>query len=410
MFLLRQRSGALVSLLLAAVVLSRATHASEGEPLALRCWPGGAVSIETHWGLQLAINAASDTDKRLPRPANKRVSTSAILDHVLYRPPNAAKALWIATADAARLEPTADGKQAKPGDNALRVKSVGRRQTAGCLRISVDGVLIAFVPVDLIQNAGSLNGEAVKDADVLILSVEDNKQLQQGQLKEFIAAIQPKLVLLNPVNEDLELKLEKFQELIGAAAKLIHTDHNTLAVSSTFSESPMPIIVTLSTEPWQMNDELTELFAAMEKSSTDSQKVFSKLSVKQLNFKPANGTHTPRWNCEHMMGRQLLFFSQIFHAIDPAIPVMDLNPKQMPPDYEFAHPNWDGKEEARQMQRVSDFTRRFAYLLDGLELNKKAPGSSWPTLRALLRQMIRHYGEHTANTVKKFELPGWPEE
>ncbi|APZ91988.1 DinB family protein [Fuerstiella marisgermanici] len=410
MFLPRQRSGALVGLLLAAIVLPGATHASDGEPLALRRWPGGAVSIETHWGLQLAINAAADTEERLPRPADQHVATSDDLDHVLYRPPNAAKALWISAAEADRLQPTADGRQAKPGENALRVKSVGPRQTAACLRISVDGVLIAFVPVDAMQQAKGLKGEALKDADVLILSVSDGKQLQQSQLSGFIAAIQPKVVLLNPVTDDVELKLEKFRELIGATAKVVETNHNTLAVSSTLAETPKPIVVTLSTEPWQMNDELTELFAAMEKSCSDSQKVFSKLSVKQLNFKPANGTHTPRWNCEHMMGRQLLFFSQIFHAIAPAIPVMDLNPKQMPPDYEFAHPDWDGKEEARQMQRVSDFTRRFAYLLDGLELNKKAPGSSWPTLKALLRQMIRHYGEHTANTVKKFELPGWPDE
>ncbi|MFG0254923.1 MAG: DinB family protein, partial [Rhodopirellula sp. JB053] len=109
------------------------------------------------------------------------------------------------------------------------------------------------------------------------------------------------------------------------------------------------------------------------------------------------------------MGRQLLFFSQIYHAIDPAVTVMDLNPKQMPEDYEFAHADWDGVEEARQMQRVSDFCRRFAYLLDGIELTEKAPGSRWPSLRALLVQMQKHYGEHTANTQKKFALPGWPE-
>ena len=87
------------------------------------------------------------------------------------------------------------------------------------------------------------------------------------------------------------------------------------------------------------------------------------------------------------MGRQLLFFSQIYHAQDRRIPVIDLNPRQMPPDYRFAHPDWDGREEARQMQRVSSFTRRFAYLLADLDVDKKAPASSWPTLRALFNQM-----------------------
>ena len=148
----------------------------------------------------------------------------------------------------------------------------------------------------------------------------------------------------------------------------------------------------------------------MEKASSDSQQVFAKLSTNQLNFKPTNGTHTPRWNTEHMMGRQLLFFSQIYVTQDPSIPKMDLNPRQTPPAYVFAHPDWDGPEEGRQTQRVREFTRRFAYLLADMDVDKKAPGSRWPSLRALLKQMHRHYGEHTANTIKKFDLPGWPKE
>ena len=109
------------------------------------------------------------------------------------------------------------------------------------------------------------------------------------------------------------------------------------------------------------------------------------------------------------MGRELLFFSQIFHAMDPMIPVMDLNPKQMPPDYQAKHSDWDGKEEARQMERVTAFTNRFTYLLRDLPLDDRAPGSRW-TLRGLLRQMDRHYSEHTSNVVKKFDLPDWPSE
>ena len=58
-------------------------------------------------------------------------------------------------------------------------------------------------------------------------------------------------------------------------------------------------------------------------------------------------------------------------------------------------------------RRVLSFTRRFAYLLKDLDLDKKAPGSFW-TPRKLLLQMERHYGEHTANVQKKFKLPDWP--
>ena len=108
-----------------------------------------------------------------------------------------------------------------------------------------------------------------------------------------------------------------------------------------------------------------------------------------------------------MMGRQLGFFSQIYAALDPEITAINLNPKQLPKDYSPAHPKWDGSEEARQMQRSAAFVRRFAYLLDGVNLNKRAPGSRW-TPRGLLEQMVRHFNSHTANVKKKFQLEGWP--
>jgi len=121
---------------------------------------------------------------------------------------------------------------------------------------------------------------------------------------------------------------------------------------------------------------LRELFDRMEAANRRSQDVFRKLSTAQMNFQPSNGTHTPRWNAEHMAGRQ----------------------------------HWSGKEEARAMQRVDDFCRRYAHLLETTALDAKPPATNWPSLRALLLQMERHYDEHTANVVKKFELPDWPEQ
>lgn len=161
---------------------------------------------------------------------------------------------------------------------------------------------------------------------------------------------------------------------------------------------------------WRATGELARLIDAMEKSSGESRKVFESLSADQMNWSPPNGTHTPRWNAEHMAGRQLLFFSQIYAAIDPKTHrVIDINPAQMPPDYQPAHPEWTGAEEALQVQRIGEYVRSFAYLLEGLDLDEKAPGSRW-TPRGLLRQMDRHYREHTANVIKKFDLPAWPQE
>jgi len=114
-------------------------------------------------------------------------------------------------------------------------------------------------------------------------------------------------------------------------------------------------------------------------------------------------------SAEHMMGRELRFFSQIYQAVDPSIPVMDLNPKQMPADYQPAHADWKGTEEAMQMERIEAFTRRFAYLLDGMNTDEKAKGSSFWTPKALLKQMEKHDSEHTANVVKKKSLVDWPD-
>ena len=174
--------------------------------------------------------------------------------------------------------------------------------------------------------------------------------------------------------------------------------------------SPTTVSQTLIEAPAPIPAHLVELFDRMEAANRRSQDVFRQLSVEQMNFKPSNGTHTPRWNAEHMAGRQLLFFSQIYHALDERIPVVDWNPRQMPKDYEARHPEWSGKDEARSMQRVDDFCRRYAYLLEDVGLDDKPPATPWPSLKALLLQMERHYDEHTANVKKKFELPDWPKE
>jgi hypothetical protein len=372
--------------------------ATEGDPMAIRRWSGGTVSLETHWGLHLAINPTTEASKRFSRKVDQEVSSSESVDHILFCMPNKAKPSWLPASEVSQVDA-----------NAIQVKSVrfGVDGTSS-LTLDVDGVRILVVPLDTLGGRGELDKENTKEIDLLILSTGKHMRLVEPNLISFIKSIDPKLVLINPVETTYPRDIEQLRSVIRAEDEILTIDHNTLAVSQTIRALAKPQIVRLDESPWEMPNELEKLFSAMEQANSDSQKVFAKLSTNQMNFKPANGTHTPRWNSEHMMGRQLLFFSQIYHAQNQFIPTMDLNPKQMPPDYVFAHPDWDGREEARQMQRVSEFTRRFSYLLTDLDVDKKAPGSGWPSPRALLNQMHRHYSEHTANTVKKFDLPGWP--
>lgn len=373
--------------------------AADGDPIAVRRWPDGRVSIENHWGLQLWVTQQSNDDRTPERSEQKQVSFVAGIDHVLSRRANEAQAAWTPAADS----------DADP--NSIRVTSgIGGPLASGSLLVQVDGVRILFLAEsraeELLETPAVSASDRPATGSVDVIVMADQAWPPGDRATDRIRSLKPRLVLL-PV-EAAGASLDQFADRIGAVKEASEIDHNTFAISKSPAKEHQTRMVIMQTQPHQLQPELESLFEAMEESCERSQAVFHSLSANQLNFKPANGTHTPRWNAEHMMGRQLLFFSQIYHAVDPAIPVADLNPKQMPPDYVAAHPDWDGPEEARQMQRVSDFTRRFAYLLRDIPLDVGAPGSRW-TLRGLLRQMERHYDDHTANTKKKFELEDWPD-
>ncbi|WDQ14691.1 DinB family protein [Rhodopirellula sp. P2] len=365
--------------------------AAEGDPIAVRLWPGGTVTVEAHWGLSVAVqNApaspagstpASDSDTNAIPPTDATVGLGQAGTYLLRRPANQAKPTWqsVAISDTQ----TSDVSETP---NDIRVNLLGTK----AVHLQLDGVhLIVAGPDCDAQTLESIEHiDAVIGSDLQRFAAEDGKSLPT--------------TVRNWISESATAP---------DSAKVRSQNHNTVAISSLSPESQTKspaVWWNVSPQPWVMPEAMDKMFVAMEKSCSESQAVFSALTAEQMNFQPANGTHTPRWNVEHMMGRQLQFFSQMYHTADAAIPVMDLNPAQMPPDYRFANPNWSGAEEARQMQRVSEFSRRFAYLLDGYGTDDKVPGSRWPTLGALLKQMERHYSEHTANTQKKFQLPGWP--
>ncbi|QEG00850.1 hypothetical protein Mal15_49260 [Stieleria maiorica] len=375
--------------------------AADGDPVAIQTWPDGRVDIENHWGLRVIVASGVAADEKLDPSFQKHVAIGTGIDHVWSRRPNQ---------DAASWNP-ASGQPLPPG--AIGVTSLlgPDRDAVGWL-VRTDGVTLAVLAessaggVALLKEAAA-TGAANTRIDAVVLPSPAGDRVAGNAVVSWINTIQPRFVLI-PSGIAAEAA-ERFAKQINSLGELTQIDHNTFAIARAGDRRQTTRLVTLQSTPFELSEELETLVRKMEASCARSQVVFRALSANQLNFRPANGTHTPRWNAEHMMGRQLLFFSQIYHALDPAIPVMDLNPQQMPADYAAAHPDWDGHEEARQMQRVSDFTRRFAYLLRGVNLDTRAPGSRW-TLRGLLRQMERHYDDHTANTKKKFELADWPDQ
>jgi len=352
--------------------------ADEGDPVAIR-YSDGCFVVESMWNLAVQIVMSEQyrsvgvngvdlirtpgASASLPNRIRQELPSGTVLDFTMDRPANKTSVGW---------EPTSD---AKPTTNAIRIQADG-----SLVSVELDGVRIVYV---------DKGGDALSETEKAILK-KANVLLVAGtpltsRLSELTAA---KVVVIGDSEGEAQ-------------------GNTTVVSAKRLGELGNQKIVRLHSKPLTLGAELEGLVIAKEVACRDSQRVFAELSTEQMNFRPSNGSHTPRWNAEHMMGRELLFFSQIYHDLDPMIPVMNLNPKQMPIDYQARHVDWDGKEEARQMERVTAFTNRFAYLLKDLPLDQPAPGSRW-TLRGLLRQMDRHYSEHTANVVKKFELPDWP--
>lgn len=425
---------------LALFAFATPTFADPGKPVAIRWWGQAMISIETYWNLRVVIdpyqpNIGYDDpeltadlvlithehpDHNHAEAVRGEPTVVHGLDdrgqvrpihHVLDRLPNAEKSTW----------QSADSGGDRSGHEIV-VTSVpafhdneqgGARGRDTMFVIDVDGVRIAHCG-DLGQlKLTDDQVEALGRVDVLLIPVGGIYTVDGPQAAAIVGQVRPRIVIpihykTQALSFDLQ-NVERFVTAMETNAEIVRPKGNTVAVAASEESPEKSKVVLLQYEPWQPSGELAELFAAMERASSDSQAVFAPLTVAQMNFRPSNGTHTPRWNAEHMMGGALRFFSQIYAAIDPAVPQLNLSPAQMPPDYQAAHPDWTGAEEARQMERASQLIRRFSYLLDGVDLDERAPGSRWP-LRRLFEIMEGHYTEHTANVKKKFELSDWPSE
>lgn len=446
------------------IATSNPVVATPGDPVAVRWWGQNMVSIETYWDLHIVVDPhrakIGYADPQIPadlvlvshdhfdvnnveivggQPAIVQgvddQGTVAQQHGVLDRPPNTPRPTWqggraieAATSHAVRVSVVAgwhDEQQgADQGATALFV-------------IDVDGVRIVHCG-DLGQKQLSPEQvDALGAVDVLLLPIGGTYTLDGQKAARVVEQVGPRMVIpLSYKTPALNIELDgpqPFLEALGGKVEVRRPPGNTVAVESSSSErqrtgdgedeatpdeatqdeaaqpeTTTPAVVLLGYQPWQPEGELAELFEQKEAACQASQRVFETLSTEQMNFRPSDGTHTPRWNAEHMMGRELLFFTQAYAARDPAFRPIDLNPAQMPPDYRAAHPDWTGAEEARQMERVCALVRRFAYLLDEAELDEPAWPEGW-TLRFLLNRMKEHYQQHTANVQKKFELPDWPD-
>jgi L-ascorbate metabolism protein UlaG (beta-lactamase superfamily) len=433
-------------LLLAAAVLTLAPSAvaDPGKPVGVRWWGQAYVTIETWWGLTVAIdpyalrigyddpNIGADLvlithnhfDHNNPDIVQGSPQVARALDEkgepqrvnlVLDRFPNQEKPV-VARAD----------MRIAHSDNAIYVESIpadhddsqgSERGRIGMFLIRADGLRILHC-ADLGQAALTDEQLAqIGDVDVLLIPVGGVYTIDGAGAAKVVEQIKPRFVVpIHYKTDTLTINLQPvdgFLAALPARYERVSAIGNTLAAAAGAGPTKeKPRVVVLRDFPWRMPDDLGALFEKKETASLSAQEVIRPLSVNQLNHKPANGTHTPRWNAEHTAGTELLVMSSIYSNRDPSISVINLMPAQMPPDYKPAHPDWDGFEQAAYMERVEDFSRRFAYLLEGDPLDELPEGAPkfFKSLRGFLEKMADHYGEHIAHVKEKFDLPDWPKE
>ncbi len=437
-----RRAQTLVAATMALAAMCGVASADLGKPVAVRFWGQALVTIETYWNLRIAIDpyalrigygdpglqadlvlvthdhadhANVDLIRGTPEPPtvvrglDSRGQVRAI-DLVLDRLPGADRP-EVADAPAAR------------SPQGVRVRSIASDHdaTGGTVRghnamflVEADGVRILHCG-DLGQRTLSkAQLAAIGEVDVMLVPVGGVFTVDGAGAAALIRQVRPRLVVpIHYGTAALTIPLEPvdpFLEALGSSCDIVRSAGNTLAVSAGLGpDRSRPRVTVLSAKPWEMPGDLASLFERREQAIAEAAAVIRPLSAAQLNHRPSDGTHTPRWNAEHVMAADLGFFTAIYAGVDPAFPHLDLAPAQMPDDYAAAHADWAGAEEARQVERAAALVRRFAYLLDGIALEDRPAGSNW-TLRGLLEQMARHTAQHAANVRKKFALPDWPKE
>jgi len=422
--------GLLAAMLWSSIAAQAATEAAR--PVAIRRWGDGIVSIETFWNLKLAITPGFP-ERDTPSPldegdlvivtgdaaANKgtrRIESTHVISAteedgrprrqslILDRPPNTPEP-WVKPKDAVDDH----------SRHAVRV-TIGSTETSGrgqadapsapwiLLRVANVKMLYLTEPAVLAsQDRDALS--AARGADALVFPYEKQSRREAQRLAEQVRRFNPRLLV--PIDRDPG-KPDPFMKAMRSDFTVERAPGNTVALGAERGPSvENPRLTELEKNPWSMSDAMARLFRKKDRAAERAASVFEQLSVGQLNHRPADGSHTPRWNVEHLMGRELLFFSRLYSRLDRSIAPIDLNPAQTPDDYDAAHPQWSGAEEARQIRRVTAFTRRFAYLLDPVGLDGK-PGDARRSSRGLLELLANHYDHHLDAVKKKFELSDWP--
>lgn len=410
-------------------------------PVAVRWWGQGFVTIETWWGLRVAIDPYDPERTGYADPgvrANLVLVTHGHADHdhpeivrggpfiVRGLAENGAFRELDLTLDrlpndtAVKLTKTSE--RGLLGPHPVRVTSIpswhddaqGEQRGANAMfLIEVDGVRILHCG-DLGQSELTTEQLAeIGPIDAMLLPVGGTYTIDGKTAARIASQVAPRYVVpIHFKTPDGRIELDTAASFLAALDENVGRREavgNTLAVASaTESSAPGLTAVVLRHRPWEAPEHIREGLARIREARSSLAATVASLTVEQLDHKPSNGTHTVRWNAEHTAGSELIFMSLVFRHSNEALPIIRVTPAQQPADYSPAHPDWTAAEEAAHMRRTGEFAERFAYLFDGIDPDEERYPAFFKSLNGLFDLMHNHYNRHHEQVKKKFELADWP--
>jgi len=423
--LCRVRAFGLFLVMVILLVPASAVSAQESLPVAFRTWPNQTVSVETYWGFTIAVGPGAADVPGIDQPdqtlggANLVFSFSSNEETTQkWDEQSSVGRVAIGSAQVDPLQVALDRKpnELKAGVLEDDAQPTSRAATIWAWQPDIDEpsllLPIAVVRVDGIDmvygSAYSLNAAA---PDILKLpGIDDTVDLVVLVVGEHEQAdTEPVKAIANRLNANAVCVIGKTDEVLAMSTRS-SVGNTTALIAGEEPAADGPELIMHAEGPWKAPEEMAGLYDNLDAEGRKWSKVFEPLSVNQMNHRPSNGTHTPRWNIEHMASRQMFFITAAYHAADSRFPHIKLDPKQMPPDYVARHPDWNGAEEARRVYRTSAFVRRFAYLYHGRALNEPIAPRSRIRFAPIVRQVTRHYAMHTPNVQDKMKLDDWPPE
>lgn len=413
-------------------------------PVAVRWWGQAMVTIETWWGLTIAIDPYDPAQTGYTDPhvrADVVLISHEHFDHnnadLIAGDPVVVRGLtedgearttdmtlYRAVNDLTpRIAQTSGYTSSAP--HPVRIRSIpawhddehgAKRGANAMFLVETDGVRILHCG-DLGQTELTTEQlDAIGRVDALLIPVGGTYTIDAVGAARIIEQLAPRLVVpihfkTPALKFNLELS-ERFFTSLGDRANRRQAVGNTLAVAALADgeNAGRLIAIELGYEPWIAPAHMRQNLDRAHEARETMAKTIESVTPEQLDHKPSNGTHTLRWNAEHTAGSEMAFITLALHDADATLPQIRISPAQQPENYTPANPDWSSAEEAAHIRRVGAFTERFAYVLADVDPAENRYPTFFKSLDGLFKLLASHYQSHHSNVLEKFELPDWPKQ